>query len=194
MVWRWSSGRTSAWLRTHRSVGQLIPVLSSYLKLTPHDSSTQRCALQHILHQGKPCGPHGRARRGEERGARHHRRVCWEVRLCKKKWQEVRAPGPGRAGRGCTTAQVCTASSPIFLPRDETVVHRPSLLVLCSASAFCQAGESASQIKVMLPRTGRNLYCKETGTGMCSWAVANGIELHCSSGGVREQKKPEVPS
>jgi len=52
--------------------------------------------------------------------------------------------------------------------------------VLCSVSMFGQAGESASQIKVMLPRTGRNLYRKETGTGMYSWAIANGIELHRS--------------
>lgn len=61
--------------------------------------------------------------------------------------------------------------------------------MLCGVSVFCQAGESVSQIKVMLPRTGRNLYCKEFGTGMYSQAIANGIELHCSGGGVKEDGK-----
>lgn len=51
---------------------------------------------------------------------------------------------------------------------------------------FCQAGESVYQIKVMLLRAGRNLYFGEASTGMYSQAIAKGIELHCSSGGVKE--------
>lgn len=54
-------------------------------------------------------------------------------------------------------------------------------------SVFSQAGESASQMKVMLPRAGRNLYCKETCVGMYSQVIANGIELHCSGGSVKER-------
>lgn len=53
-------------------------------------------------------------------------------------------------------------------------------------SVFCQAGESTSQTEVMLPRTGRNSYCKETRTGMFSWATENGRGLHCRGEGVAE--------
>lgn len=44
------------------------------------------------------CGPHGKVRRRGEMGARHHRPMCWEPRLCKKKLQQMSATGAGRAG------------------------------------------------------------------------------------------------
>lgn len=71
---------------------------------------------------------------GRREGAEHHRPTCWEVRLCKKKSQ-MRGPRAGRAGRGCTTAQACTGSSPIFLQCHETVVHWPPSW--CSAACLC---------------------------------------------------------
>lgn len=53
----------------HRRVGQLIPVLSSYLKLIPHDSSEWHCILQRILHQGEAVWSSWQGEEGRREGS-----------------------------------------------------------------------------------------------------------------------------
>lgn len=128
-------GADRVWLLKHRRVGQLIPVLSSYLRLIPYDRSDWCCTLQHILHRGAAVRSSQQSEEGRREGSQASLTDVWELRLCKKKSQKMSAAGAGRAGTGCTTAQVCTVSSPIFLQRDEVVAHRPPFW--CSAVCLC---------------------------------------------------------
>lgn len=83
------------WLLMHRRVGQLIPVLSSYLKLTPHDSSEWCCILQRTLHQREAVWS---SRQGEE-GRREGSQASQTNVLASAAVQEEIAEDEGSRGR-----------------------------------------------------------------------------------------------